>query len=165
MGNPPSSGRSIDEQISALSGYPAMVKRAIIEAEDRLIDVIAQVHSNQSRVRELKRGATAEINDGDQGRSWYVEVGQSATRSYNTQSLLAKLTPPDGSIASTLQFLLTSGVIDIKWNWTPLKKLARRERLQLAIAQHEIADGDPEYDIGEYWKQGYPTYKPIEETE
>lgn len=160
---PPTSDIGIDQMIDALSLYPSAVKVAIANSEDRLIDVIGQVHSNQAAIRSMKKSAVSEINDGEKGKRWLAVVSGAYKRSYNTQGLLAKLTPKDGTLASTLGFLLTSGVITLKWNWTPLKKLMRETDVQFKIIKREVADGDPEYDIGEYWEAGNPTYKPVEE--
>jgi hypothetical protein len=162
---PPTSDVGVDQMIDALSLYPAAVKVAIAHSEDRLVDVIGQVHSNQALIRSMKKSAISEIGDGEQGKRWKAEIGGSYKRSYNTQSLLAKLTPKDGTLASTLAFLMQTGVIKIQWNWTPLKKLMRETAVQFKIIKREVADGDPEYDIGEYWESSNPTYKPIEETE
>lgn len=160
----PTSDVGIDQMIDAISLYPAAVKLAITNSEDRLVDVIGQVHSNQARIREMKKGAVSEIGDGERGKRWMAVIGGSYERSYNTQSLLSKLTAEGSTLAQTLAFLLQTGVITIKWNWTPLKKLIR-DRSDIRIIKKEISDGDPEWDIGEYWKSGNPTYKPIEETE
>jgi len=162
--NPPVSDVGIDQMIDAIALYPQAVKLAITHSEDRLVDVIGQVHSNQARIREMKKHAISEIGDGEQGKRWKAEVGGSYKRSYNTSSLLAKLQEGTTGLAATLQFLLQAGVIKITWNWTPLKKLIR-ERNDIKIIKREVADGDPEYDIGEYWDPSNPTYKPIEETE
>ena len=162
--SPPTSDVGIDQMIDAISLYPQAVKLAITNSEDRLVDVIGQVHSNQARIRDMKKHAISEIHDGEKGKRWYAEVGGSYKRSYNTQSLLAKLGSQGSGLAATLQFLLQTGVIEIKWNWTPLKKLIR-ERTDIKIIKREVADGDPEYDIGEYWDPSNPTYKPVEETE
>lgn len=161
--NPPARAPSIDEQIDMLAAYPSAVKHAIVNSEDRLVDVIGQVHSNQARIREIKRHAISEIDDGEKGKRWKAEVGGSYKRSYNTESLLAKLSEGHASLAHALAFLLQTGVIKLQWNWTPLKKLIR-ERNDIKIIKREVADGDPEYDIGEYWDPSNPTYKPVEES-
>ena len=162
--NPPVSDVGIDQMIDALSLYPQAVKLAIVNSEDRLVDVIGQVHSNQAQIRDMKKHAISEIDNGEQGKRWRAEIGGSYKRSYNTQSLLAKLTDKGGSLASTLAFLMQTGVIKIQWNWTPLNKLIRGNS-DIKIIKREIEDGDPEYDIGEYWDPSNPTYKPVEETE
>ena len=161
---PPTSDVGIDQMIDAISLYPQAVKLAITNSEDRLVDVIGQVHSNQARIRDMKKGAISEIGDGERGKRWMAVIGGSYKRSYNTSSLLAKLMSADGSLATTLQFLLQTGVISITWNWTPLKKLIR-DKPEIRIIKKEISDGDPKWDIGEYWQSGNPTYKAIEETE
>jgi len=155
---------TFDEQLDLIAKYPQAVKAATLAAEDRLVDLVGTVSSNQARIREWKKGATAEMSDGEKGRRWFAVQGGSYQRSYNTQSLLAKLTDEDGTLASTLAYLLQSGVITLKWNWTPLKKLIR-ERTNIRIIKKEIDDGDPDWDIGEWWKSGYISFKPVENEE
>ncbi len=151
---------TLDEQLELLAKYPAAVKAATIDAEDRLVDVLGTVHSVQSQLAEWKKNTVSEVSDGERGRMWFTKQGGTYQRSYNTSSLLVKLMPEGGSLAQTLAMLLRLNVISIKWNWMPLKKLIR-DRSDIRIIKKEIEDGDPEWDIGEWWKSGYMSYKPV----
>ena len=156
---------TFDEQLDLIAKYPQAVKAATLAAEDRLVDLVGTVSSNQAAIREWKKGATAEMSDGERGKRWMAVQKGAYQRSYNTDMLLAKLARTDGgTLASTLAFLLQTKVITLKWNWTPLKKLIR-ERMDIRIIKKEIEDGDLEWDIGEWWKPGYLSFKPVETEE
>ncbi len=89
-------------------------------------------------------------------------IGHRGERSYNTTGLLSLFAAQTGSLASALAYLLNNNVISIEWHWSKLKKQLRLDGLSIRISEKEIEDGDPDYDIGEYFVDGYPTYKPVE---
>lgn len=152
---------SLDERLDLLAKYPAAVKAAIIDSEDRLVDVLGTVHSVQAQIQKLKLDASTELDYSDTGRRWQADQDGKNQRTYNTQSLLAKLSD-GGALGTTLRWLMHLGVISIKWNWEPLQKLIR-DRDDINFVKHDIDDGDPEHDIGEWWKYGRHTYTPVEE--
>ncbi len=155
---------TLDTKLALLEQYPAAVKQAIIAAGDDLVDVIGTVHSNQARIREIKRNAVSELEPGDTGSRWRMEQGNAAKRSYNDSALLMKLSDEE-SILKTLMFLIQTGVVKLSWSYTNLMKLVRSEGIDLSIAQHEIADGDDQFDIGEIWAMGSPSFKPVDDKE
>ena len=154
-----------DTVVEMIEQFPAQVKWAIEHApEDRLVDVLGTINSTATAIGVAKRRAASEIVDGDHGETWEVEQGRKGMRSYNTSSLLVTLTRQlryGTDILATLQYLLSRKIITISWSWSNLDKLIRNNNIELITARHEVVDGDPEYDMGEYWIDGPVKYVPI----
>jgi len=155
---------STTERIVALNTVPGLVQQAILEAEgDELIDVLGTANSIQSQIGAIKRTAASEVSNGDHGGQWEFVQGRKAERSYNTDGLLSSLREELGyeELPHLLMFLMGRGIIRLNWQWTPLLKLIKENNLDLRTARHEIEDGDPDYEIGEYWKAGSPKYEAV----
>lgn len=155
---------STTERIVALNTVPGLVKQAILEAEDdELIDVLGTANSIQSQIGDIKRTAAAEVSDGDHGKAWAFEQGRKAERSYNTQGLFTRLLEEIDveDLPHLIVWLMGRDVIRLSWQWTPLLKLIKEFNLDLKITRHEIEDGDPDFEIGEYWKPASPSYKAV----
>ena len=156
---------STTERIVALNTVPGLVKQAILEAEgDELIDVLGTANSIQSQIGVIKRNAASEVSDGDHGDKWRFEQGRKANRSYNTNGMLATLRDELGfeELQHVLIFLLNRDVIRINWQWSKLQKLTKEFNLDLKVARNEVVDGDPEYDMGEWWSAASPSYEVID---
>ena len=157
---------TFDEQLRLIAMYPAAVKQAALNSEDRLVDLVGIVHSNQSAIRGMKRGWMAEIEDGDRGHNYEIQIPAPRDRSYNTSALLEKLMAAgEMTLPQLLQYLVMSDVIRINWQWTNLKRELRVAGIGVRIAGHEIADGDPDWDIGEIDGKGSPKFVPLETEE
>lgn len=155
---------STTERIVALNTVPGLVQQAILEAEgDELIDVLGTANSIQSQIGTIKRTAASEISDGDHGERWEFTQGREAKRSYNTDGLFTRMLEdlPIEDLPHLLMFLMGRGVIRFNWQWTPLLKLIKEYNLDLKTVRREIEDGDPDYEIGEYWKDASPSYKAV----
>ena len=156
-----------DTVVEMIEEFPKQVKWAIEHApEDRMVDMLGTINSVATAINVAKRRAASEIQDGDHGKTWVAEQGRKGMRSYNTSSLLriiADTFEQSENMLATLMYLLGAEVITIKWSWTNLSNLIRKENLDLRVARHEITDGDPEYDIGEFWTDGPVRYVPREE--
>ncbi len=154
---------TLDEQLELLAKFPQAVKAAAVDAEDRLVDVLGTVSSVQAAIAAWKKGAVSEVSDGEQGRQWTAKEGGSYDRSYNTQGLLSLIgSTMNWTLPETLSYLMQADIIEIKWKWTPLKKFMRTNGVDALIIKKEIEDGDPKWHIGEWWKRGYMSYKPID---
>jgi hypothetical protein len=152
------------ERIDVLESVPKLLHDAILEAEgDELIDVLGTANSIQTRIGSIKRLAATEVVDGEHGSKWRFEQGRKGVRSYNTNGLLAAIRQQAGldSLQSVITFLLGRGVVTLKWNWQPLEKLIKQYNLDLRVGRREVEDGDPDYEIGEYWTNASPSYKAV----
>jgi len=156
---------STTERLVALNTVPGLVKQAILEAEGgELIDVLGTANSIQSQIGAIKRTAAAEVTDGEHGDRWRFEQGRKANRTYNTNGLLATLRDEleFEELQQVLIFLLNRDVIRLNWQWSKLTKLVKEHNLDLKVARHEITDGDPEYDMGEWWTAASPSYEVVD---
>ena len=161
-----SKASTFDTVVEMIEEFPAQVRWAIEHApDDRLVDVLATINSTATQINVEKRRAASEVQDGDHGETWKVEQGRKGVRSFNTSNLVTKIGIQLGHVTSweTIRMLLFDKVIKIEWSWSNLEKLIRVHNLDLAVARHEIEDGDPEFDIGEFYVDGYKKYLPREE--
>jgi len=154
------------DTLDALGKYPSAVKKAIMQAEgtEDLVDLLAVLRSNRSKVWDYYKQGSSELETGDTGHQYTVKVSKAATRSYNTSSLLLKFgTAFNKPMLETLKILMAHEVITISWSWTNLKKTIRLYDIPMVIVQHEITDGDPDADVGEVWKNQSVTFDKKEE--
>lgn len=154
-----------DTVVEMIEEFPRQVKWAIEHApEGRMIDVLATINHVATAINIEKRRAASEVQADDHGETWKVEQGRKGMRSYNTEGII-------GLVAETYQIgpfksmrlLMNRGVLRLSWSWSELDKLIRSENLELRVARHEIEDGDPDYDMGEYWVDGPVRYVPNKE--
>lgn len=157
----------IYEKIEEIRSFPSTVKDVLLNAEtdEERVDILGAVKYCEREFGTTRRGVEAELDYGViRGQEMEVTIPRKATRSYNTMSLLAAFTYQLGS--SPLQaFLLLkeSGALSVKWNWTKLQQAMTKHGIGVRIAQWEIEDGDPEWDIGEVWSNASATYTTTEE--
>ena len=151
---------SVSERITLLSKYPSAVKELLLDAGDRVPDVLGQVHANQGRIRELKKRFSSELADGEHGDEYRVVIGHSGDRTYNTSSLLRKFMMAfDLSALNTLLRLMKADVVLLSWQWKKLEHFAQVEGISLKVKTKAIiTDGDPTFDIGVVWKDSTPTF-------
>lgn len=159
--------RTIEDRLDHIEHFPVLVKEAIVHArgEADLVDILGTVRAAERGMQNERRRADAEIPPGTNGNRFVMEQGRAAKRSYNTPSLLGLFLKElmHDSLVTTLSYLLAKGIITIKWNWTPLQKETRDRGIGLRVARHEITDGDLDWDIGEVWGDGYPSYRRLKE--
>lgn len=153
------------EKLDFLKAYPAAARDLVMsaEGEGQLVDAVGTLHRNRQLVYEQIRLAVKELDPGTSGSEFTLEQANQADRSYNHSSLLIKLMASTESetLSGLLRFLMATGVLKLTWSYSKLMQLIRSEGIDLAIAQHEITDGDPDFDIGEVWKKGSPSFKPL----
>lgn len=145
-----------------LKTLPEQAKALIMGAEgDELIDILAEINETEKALGKLRRGSQAELEKGDTGEEWYVEIPRKCDRSYNDAALLTLIADAmDIGLLQVLGFLRERGVLSFTWRWTPLKELIQELGLTVTIVQHELEDGADGH-IGEVWKDTYPTYKRV----
>ena len=161
-----SEGVTLDDLIREIEEFPVKVRTALTFAgEDRLVDVLGAVNSTQTQIGVHKRKAASEVSDGEHGETWEVERKRRGVRSYNTSGLISALNEELDHVntLSLLMWLIEEGVVSLTWNWSPLDKLRKQRNIGFRFATHEIEDGDPEYDIGEFWVDASTRYVPIKE--
>jgi len=144
---------------------PRVAKAAVMAArnDDELADTVGTLNSVRAAIQQLKVSTQTELPDGAGGSRWLYTAERKSHRSYNTSSLILKAMNAIGSpnFGQALRFLIEKGVITIKWNWTPLQQLIRDHNIEVTVVRHEIEDGDPNADIGEWWDDGKHTLKPV----
>lgn len=156
-----------DTVVEMIEEFPRQVKWAIEHApEDRLVDVLATIHSTQTNIQKQKLRASSEVTTGEHGDVWKAKRGRKGMRSFNTMGLLAtihdQMDYSADNMLATLMHLLGAKVITIKWSWSALEGLMQMHNLDLRRARHEIEDGDPDFDYGEYWEDTGVSYVPVE---
>ena len=154
---------SKEETIAWLNELPNKVRWAIIDAANEAdrVDILGTLKSAESRVASERQLAMTEIEKGTKGEIFVVEQGRVGVRSFNSMSLLAKFADRMGvSLLQAIGSLRDQGVLEIKWKWTPFKEAAREYGVEYSTIQREVTDGD-EFDVGEIWKNGYPSFKAI----
>ena len=146
-----------------LERIPQTVRNMILDAKDEgeRVDILGRVNWLEGRLKEERRLAVTEIDPGTEGKIYRMEQGRVGTRTYNSTSLFAKFADRWGvSILQAIGHLMSQDVIRIEWRWTNFKKIARDLGIDYTLVQREITDGDIA-DVGETWKDGYPSFKAI----
>lgn len=120
--------------------------------ESEVADVIADLETAERTLAACRRSLLAELPGPVSGRRYRIVEDRQAKRSYNTSGLLAAFGGFD-----SLPRLVADDVVRLQWQWTKLRREAERDDVTLSVAQHEIADGDPDALVGEVWKSRYRT--------
>jgi len=153
-----------EERLAAIERIPSFIQAQILEAEgNELIDILGAANSTQTQIGVIKRRAASEVSDGDAGTKWAFTQGRKAQRSYNMDGMLSAISRALdlGSFSETLKYLIRIDVLRISWQWSNLDKLVRSHNIELRTTRHEIHDGDPDYEMGEYWEAASPSYEAV----
>lgn len=148
----------------AIESAPKMAKRLLLAAEDtaQLVDALGTINSTERSLADERRLAASEVEPGDAGTVWSVEMNGKWNKSYDTPGLIAKFMDVYGlSPLQTLQTLIHEGILDLNWKWTPLQNAVKEHGLDLRVVNHEIEEGD-DADVGRVWFEGYRKYVPTE---
>lgn len=130
------------------------------ESDGDTIDLLGASRSVEKDMASLRQGAQAELPNLTEGITYYMAQGKTWVRSYNTDKLIsAFIEATNQSPAWVIGMLRSLGVIEISWKWQKLEKAAAEYDVALHIAAHEIEEGDPDYHVGKYLKDGYPSIK------
>ena len=161
--------RTTKDRLNHIEHFPVLVKEAIIHAEGdaEMVDILGTVRAAETGMQSERKRADAEIPPNTKGDMFVMEQGRKATRSYNTPGLLGlfhKAMMHD-TLVTTISWLMANKVIKLTWSWTGLQKIIRVNGIGLRIAQHEVTDGDLEWDLGEVWGDAYPRYIRLKENE
>jgi hypothetical protein len=146
--------------LDQLTGYPAVVKRAIMAADgdERLVDVLGIVTDGERLVREQKRMALSELEDHVDGKRYLMKRPGSWSRTYNFSSLLSKLMDATSlPLLDLLLLLRNQDVIRITFQWSKLQRFAAQHNVALVIDSGEVTEGDAS-DVGQVWKVGSPKF-------
>lgn len=114
---------------------------------DQVVDTIGRVRVLEIKLAEYRRGLETETVSGDVGEQYRVTESRSARRTYNTDGLLAAF----GGADEGLRKLMDCDAVRLTWRWSELQTAAQHYDVTLAIAKHEIEDGDPDTHVGEVW--------------
>jgi hypothetical protein len=146
--------------LSQIQSFPKVVKETILQTpEDELVDVLATINSVQSQIGRLKLEAASEIEPDTSGNEWVYTQPMKGVRSYNDNGMLVALMKAlNMDLVPLIAFLIDGDVLRLSWQYSNLLKVVRRENIVLRTAQWEIKNGDPDYDMGEYWIHGSAGY-------
>ena len=158
---------SFDDRLEEIAAFPQFVKATFLAADsdEQLVDALGMVNSTQTAIGGIKLGAASEIETETEGAMWRYEQGRKGMRSFNNAGMFATLMRELDfeSLTNLLLFLMERDIIRLTWQWSKLEKLLRIRNIQLRIADHQISDGDPDFEMGEYWETGSTSYKRLEE--
>ena len=132
-----------------------------VATDEERVDLLGDIRSVEQGLAALRKSGASEIEAGTTGTRWEFRQGRAAKRSYNTPQLLHKIADAMGvSTWEAFVTLFRGDVLRISWQWSKLNRVLDEYRVTTVTARHEIEEGD-EADIGEYWKDGYPSYERI----
>jgi len=117
---------------------------------DEMVDTIGRVKALEGRLAAFRKDLESEVVAGDTGDEFVVTESRSAKRSYNTNGIFAAFARTS-TPTEILQALLAEDAVRLTWRWTQLQAAAQRHDVMLAVAKHEIEDGDPDALVGEVW--------------
>ena len=156
-----------EDRLAQIEAFPALVKMAILEAEntEELVDTLGAVNSTQTRIGKLKLDAASEVADEEAGSKWRYEQSMRGVRTFNDSGMFATLMGELGydNLVGLIRFLLDGDIVRIQWQWSNLQKLMRHHNVELRKAGWAVKEGDPDYDYGEYWVHGSAGYQPVKE--
>jgi hypothetical protein len=118
--------------------------------EEDSVDTVGLIRHVEKELAELRRRLVAEMDGTETGDHYQAYESRSAKRSYNTDGLLAAFGEGIADMYG-LHKLIDAGAVRLQWQWTGLNRLADDYDVDLVIAKHEIADGDPDALVGEVW--------------
>lgn len=139
------------------------MKETLLRTKDEgeAIDLLGDVRDVEKHLASLRHTAQAEFQSGQSGGRWMMTIPEPREKSYNTPRLINKFAKAWGAtIFDTLIQLIKDDVVRLEWGYKKLLAHAERYDITLAMAQHEIVEGD-DADIGTYPGKGYPTYKAL----
>ena len=128
----------LQEAVSDLSEWPI--------PEQDSVDTVGLLRAAEVKLAELRRRLIAEMDGTETGELYWAVETRSAKRSYNTNGLIAAFGGP-----ANLDLLLKHDAVRLHWQWTKLQAAADAFDVTLAVAKHEISDGDPDALVGEVW--------------
>jgi len=152
-----------DDRLDEIAAFPQFVKATLLAADGdgEIVDALGTINSTQTAIGNIKLGTAAEVETETEGKQWLYEQSRKGMRSFNNAGMFVTLMRELDfeSLTNLLLFLMERDIIRLTWQWTKLEKLLRIRNIDLRIAHHEVSEGDPDYDMGEYWKPGSSSYK------
>ncbi len=158
---------SFDDRLEEIAAFPQFVKATLLKAdgEGQLVDALGTINATQSAIGSIKLNTAVEVEAETEGAKYRYEQSQKGMRSFNNGGMFLTLMVALDykSLVNLLKFLMERDIVRLSWQWTKLEKLLRIRNITLRVASHEISEGDPDFDMGEYWKPGSQGYKRLEE--
>ena len=146
--NWPATSHTFDFIDAVEAAFGALKNHAV--PGDEMVDTIGRLKALEGRLSRYRKDLESEVIAGDTGDEFVVTEARSAKRSYNTNGILSAFAEaPTGH--SALQLLLAEDAVRMTWRWSQLQTAAQRHDVTLAVAKHEIEDGDPDALVGEVW--------------
>jgi len=121
---------------------------------DEMVDTIGRVKALEGRLARFRKDLESEVVAGDTGDEFTVTEARSAKRTYNTNGILAAFASANNGRWApevALNVLMQDDAVRLTWRWSQLQAAAQRHNVTMAVAKHEIEDGDPHALIGEVW--------------
>lgn len=131
--------------------------------EGAMPDMIGLVNEIRAKAQDLV-GMLKVESDVGKGHMYELKRDGAYTRSYNMNGLIKRRmdAEPGVSPADVLAEMWDEGVLSPLLRWTQLNQWATSHNVTITVAQHEIADGDEEAEVGEYWKPKPLKVQPLE---
>jgi len=147
-GNRPAGSHTFGFINDVESAFGALKNHAV--PGDEMVDTIGRLKALEGRLARYRKDLESEVVAGDTGEEFVVTEARSAKRTYNTNGILsAFLTDQEGF--DSLRMLMQADAVRLTWRWSQLQTAAQRHDVTLAVAKHEIEDGDPDALVGEVW--------------
>ena len=156
---------TLDEQLNALALFPIMARDLLLAQtnDQAVVDVLGSIRSAEVGLAEVRKMGASEITDGTRGDRFSFSQSPVSTKTYNMHSLLTKFMQAwEAKPLEVIRRLVEMDVIRLSWQYKKLLAAARTAQVNLITSHNEVSDGD-EHDIGRVWKDGYPSYKGIEQ--
>ena len=140
----------IDPMKYMWDSWQVFKKQTVLEAD--MIDQVGELDHLIREVRAYRNALLSETPEAAKGNRYRAVESRSAKRTFNTQSLLARVVDRlDTDPAGAIHYLMEHDAVRLTWRWTELKATAHLLGFALTTAPREVEDGDPEADIGETW--------------
>jgi hypothetical protein len=155
------SDKTFEERLDELAHLPGIVNDLVLDAstEAQTVDALGTIRSVETGLAEVRKMGASEVVDGTRGERFAFEQGMTSTKTYNTQSLVAKFMRAwNLDPLQTFLRLIDMDVVRLSWQYTKLMKAVQANGISLTTTNNEIEEGDPNIDIGKLWKHGYPKY-------
>lgn len=148
--------------ITLLSKTPDKVQAAysLTEGDGDVVDLLGTVKKIEQKLGKFRRSLEKETVSDTTGTRSAIHIPRSCKRTYNTQSLMLKMTEWFGITGTALigELVARKIINPIGWRWTEVEAALTVAGIPIAKIDREVEDGDMEYDIGEVWTDGSAEY-------
>lgn len=148
--------------ITLLAKTPDKVQSAyaLTEGDGDVVDLLGAVKKIEQKLGRFRRSLEKETPSDTTGVQSAIHIPRSCKRTYNTSSLMKKMSDwldLDGT--ALIGELVARRIINsIGWRWTETEGALTVAGVPIAKTNREVEDGDMEFDIGEVWTDGSAEY-------